>query len=108
MSLACLLDTDERCFLPRALSLSPLYPSVKLPEKSLSQAAGDNKLQMIRAVFAAMVMHIAGGEVMVERGELNQVQKTQQWHKNFARTFWCRSKCSKNVRQCLNYLPRLI
>lgn len=76
MSPAHLPGTDERCFLTRAPSLSPLYPSVKLPEKSLSQAAGDNKLQMTHAVFADMVMHIAG-EVRVEvRVELNQVQKT--------------------------------
>lgn len=65
MSPACLPDTDKRCFLPRAPLLSPLDRSVKLPEKSLSQAAGDHKLQMTHAVFAATVMHIAG-EVMVE------------------------------------------
>lgn len=59
---------------------------------------------MTHAVFAATVVHIAG-EAMAEKGELNQVQETQQWHKNFASRFWCRRKCNKNAP---NYLPRLI
>lgn len=41
---------------------------------------------MTHAVFAATVVHIAG-EVMVGKGELNQVQNTKQWHKNFASRF---------------------
>lgn len=76
VSPACLPGTDRRGFLPRAPSLFPLYPSVKLPEQSLSQTAGDNKLQTTHAVFAATVVHIAG-EVRAEKEELNQVRKTQ-------------------------------
>jgi len=33
-------------------------------------------------------VHIAG-EMTVEKGGLNQVQNTGQWHKNFARSFCC-------------------
>lgn len=62
---------------------------------------------MTRAVFAATVVHIAG-KVMVGKGKLNQVQNTQQWHKNFASRFATEESAIRKSGNAPNYLPRLI
>lgn len=62
---------------------------------------------MTRAVFAATVVHTTG-EVMVGKGELNQVQNTQQWHKNFASRFAAEESAIRKSGNAPNYLSRLI